>query len=39
MALLECSKRSFDSIEIGGANRVISLVLEVGSNIMLGASS
>jgi len=39
MSLLECSRRSLsDSIEIGGANRAISPVLEFGSNVMLGAS-
>jgi len=37
MLLLECSERSLDSIEIGGAKRAISPVLEVGSNVMLGA--
>ena len=38
MSQLECSERSSDSIEIGGAKRAISLVLEVRSNVMSGAS-
>jgi len=38
MSLLEGPERSSDSIEIGGANRAISPVLEVWSNVMSGAS-
>jgi len=38
MSLLECSKRNSNSIKIGGANRAISPVVEVWSNVMSVAS-